>query len=140
MVAVADLAGCSLSVPAGAVCAGVGVAPGAYGRDQVSFGIPTGPSSVVGILYYFDRGAFAADGSYTTVEFGADQAGRLVVSGVPESAPGAMLLAGLGLLAALKLRPPSSRLIRQHRRGGGGVSPPPPPAPASRAAARCTRR
>lgn len=105
-VPLANLSTCTVTATPSAVCGDMSFAPGAYGYDQVAFGIPTSPSSGVSILYYFSRGAFAAPGSYHTDDavFGSGQAGRLLVSAVPEAQSAAMLLAGLGLMYGWMLR------------------------------------
>ena len=105
-VPLANLSTCTVTAIPSAVCGDMSFAPGAYGYDPVAIGIPTSPSSGVSILYYFNRGAFAAPGSYHTDDavFGNRQAGRLLVSAVPEPQSAAMLLAGLGLITAGMLR------------------------------------
>ena len=105
-VPLANLSTCTVTATPSAACGDMSFAPGAYGYDQVAIGIPTSPSSGVSILYYFNRGAFAAPGSYHTDDavFGNGQAGRLLVSAVPEPQSAAMLLAGLGLITAWRLR------------------------------------
>jgi hypothetical protein len=105
-VPVAELFACSVTaVPADppAVCGDMSFAPGAYGYDAVGFGIPT-PTGGVGVAYYFQPGAFSASGSYSTVVFGADQSGRLLVTAVPEPASAVMLLTGLMWLGKVWLR------------------------------------
>jgi hypothetical protein len=71
------------------------------GYQTVSFGISTALNPSIGIYYYFDDGAFGAVGTYESQLFGADQAGRLVVTdlgggAVPEPATWAMMIAGFG--------------------------------------------
>ncbi len=55
-------------------------------------------------FYYFDIAAATTDGVYETVLFGADQQGRLTVTGaggiVPEPAAWAMMIAGFGLVGS----------------------------------------
>jgi len=84
----------------------VGFNPNAFSTDNwdmISFGgaDPNGGSS--SWYYYFKLGAFCAVGTYDTVEFGPDQAGRLIVSNtdttVPEPSTFILLGAGLGGLA-----------------------------------------
>lgn len=57
-VPLANLSTCTVTATPSAVCGDMSFAPGAYGYDQVAFGIPTSPSSGVSILYYFSRGGF----------------------------------------------------------------------------------
>ncbi len=65
-----------------------------------------------GNFYYFDIAAMTTNGVYETILFGADQAGRLTVTGardpsgpvVPEPATWAMLIAGFGLVGATMRR------------------------------------
>lgn len=77
--------------------------PNFFGGDAVGFGFQ--PGGV--IYYYFPLGAFIQPGTYKTIVFGDDQAGRLVVTDlgggngggvVPEPASWAMLIAGFGLV------------------------------------------
>jgi hypothetical protein len=87
-----------------ATCTGEGFLTGFAGSDlTISFGVQ-GTTTGVGIFYYFVPAAFNTPGSYDTVEFGADQAGHLVVTdlggtspGVPEPAAWTMMIAGFGL-------------------------------------------
>jgi hypothetical protein len=71
---------------------------GAIHHDLIGFGGSLGNGLTMTMAYYFDRGAFAAVGSYDTVEFGQVQAAHLNVSQtdatVPE--PATMLLLGFG--------------------------------------------
>jgi hypothetical protein len=67
---------------------------GGNGEVNVAFGL----ANSTRIFYYFAPGSFAAPGTYDTVLFGASQAGRLVVSVVPELSTWAMM--ALGLAAA----------------------------------------
>jgi hypothetical protein len=79
----------------------VGFNPNAFGNnayDMISFGGTAGINTV-SMYYYFDLGAFSKVGTYDTIEFGTDQAARLVVSNtdttVPE--PCTFFLLGVGL-------------------------------------------
>jgi PEP-CTERM motif len=79
-------------------------------NDSIIFGFVGGPDSFeAAAAYYFAAGALSAPGTYDTVLFGQDQAGRLVVTnlggpGVPEPASWAMLIAGFGLMGAVQRR------------------------------------
>jgi hypothetical protein len=87
-------------------------------EDSVIFRFVGGPNSFeAGAAYYFADGAFSAPGTYDTVLFGPDQAGRLVVTNmggngggggggpvVPEPATWAMMIAGFGLVGGAMRR------------------------------------
>jgi hypothetical protein len=87
-------------------------------EDSVTFRFVGGPDSFeAGAAYYFADGAFSAPGTYDTVLFGSDQAGRLVVTDlggngggggggpvVPEPATWTMLIAGFGLVGGMLRR------------------------------------
>lgn len=58
-------------------------------------------SDAGGNFYYFDIAAATTNGVWDTVLFGTEQQGRLTVTGVvPEPTTWAMLVSGLGLVAA----------------------------------------
>ena len=84
--------------------------PSGGNEDSIIFGFVGGPFNFqASAAYYFADGAFSAPGTYDTVLFGQDQAGRLVVTnlggpGVPEPASWAMLIAGFGLMGAVQRR------------------------------------
>lgn len=63
------------------------------GYDTIQFGYDTGS-----YYYYFADGAFGAAGTYDTLLFFDDQAGRLIVNQVSE--PATLILLAAGLLAA----------------------------------------
>lgn len=80
-----------------------------YGEGPaVAFGVATFPG-LTSIYYVFQPGAFAANGTYETVRFGASQHAVLTVSGfeepqtpggVPEPSAWALMIAGFGLAGA----------------------------------------
>ena len=76
-----------------------GIVPG---NLTVSFGTPG-----IGIYYYFNAAASTTAGTWNTVIFGASQQGILETSfgsAVPEPASWAMLIAGFGLVGAMRRR------------------------------------
>src|SRR5580765_7039600 len=70
--------------------------------DVIGFGADIGGGLVATGFYYFGDGAFSNVGTFGTVLFGADQAGRLTVSqtanSVPEPAPLALISFALASL------------------------------------------
>lgn len=74
------------------------------GETTISFGVKTDLNPGTGIFYYFDATAFSTPGTHDTVFFGTDQAGRLVVTAVPEPETYAMMLLGLGVMGAIARR------------------------------------
>lgn len=77
------------------------------GSDVLQFGFSSANAS--GLLnYYFDATAFGTIGTHDTMIFGADQQGRLIVSGsgsaVAEPAAWAMLIAGFGAVGTTMRR------------------------------------
>ena len=112
-VAAANLSNCSVTgsvsgaIPCGATS--FQTSPGAI-FDLVAFGVAFPASPLSSVNYLFAPGAFAAAGTYQTIQFGANQAGTLTVtnlgvSAVPEPASWAMLIAGFGLVGgALRSR------------------------------------
>ncbi|WP_431312706.1 PEP-CTERM sorting domain-containing protein [Roseateles agri] len=66
-------------------------------HDTIFFGVDPSRS----LAYYFPSGAFSTPGTYDTVEFGASQAGRLVVTAVPEPATWLAMLLGLCVVGGL---------------------------------------
>lgn len=77
------------------------------GYEVVSFGIETPSNPGTGVFYYFTSGAFSTLGTHESQLFGAQQAGRLVVSAVPEPATWLSMALGLGVLmgAAARRKP-----------------------------------
>lgn len=64
----------------------------------ISFDVETQANVGTGIYYYFESDAFGSVGTHESVLLGRDQAGRLVVTAVPEPAQWAMLALGFGVL------------------------------------------
>lgn len=67
--------------------------------DTISFGIMTTLNQQTGVFYYFDEGAFGAEGVYESGLLGTQQAGRLTVTVdggpiVPEPATWALMMLG----------------------------------------------
>ena len=77
------------------------ISPGAV---TVSFGISTPLNPGTGVYYYFDDSAFSTIGTHESTIFGTDQAGRLVVSTVPEPATWASMALGISGLMLLARR------------------------------------
>ena len=114
VVPLANLDSCSVTSPAtGFVCADQTFAtvPGGI-FDQIAFGARPIGGVVNFTNYNFAPGAFAAFGSYSTISFGTNQAGRLTVSRagpggpgpVPEPATWAMMIAGFGTIGVAMRR------------------------------------
>jgi hypothetical protein len=105
----AGLSSCSAtgSVTGVMLCGEQTLSPVEGFNDFVGFGFfqPLGFSAV---YYYFTPGALSAVGTYDTVLFGQEQAGRLTVSvvggAVPEPGSWAMMIAGFGLVGGVMRR------------------------------------
>jgi hypothetical protein len=70
----------------------------------VNFGVSTETNPGLGIYYYFEANAFSTPGTHDSTVLGSAQAGRLVVTAVPEPATAASLLFGLAALGAWRRR------------------------------------
>lgn len=78
--------------------------------NMIEFAVTDGQSELNRTFFYFELGAFAADGVYDNIIFGSDQAGRLTVSSggggggggpvIPEPATWALLISGFGVVGA----------------------------------------
>ncbi|PZN93833.1 MAG: hypothetical protein DCF31_11455 [Alphaproteobacteria bacterium] len=81
--------------------------------DVILFGVLS-PIESGSYPYYFPGNAFATPGTYDSIVLGAEQRGRLVVTGppaVPDAPAWAMLIAGFGLTGAALRR---QSAIAQH--------------------------
>lgn len=72
--------------------------------EVISFGIQTPSNPGTGVFYYFNSGALSTLGTHESQLFGTEQAGRLVVSQVPEPATWLSMALGLGVLAGAAVR------------------------------------
>jgi hypothetical protein len=81
--------------------------------NMIEFAANNAGGEVGRSFFYFQPGAFGANGTYNTIIFGSDQAATLTVSGIgggggpppiPEPATWAMLIAGFGLTGAAMRR------------------------------------
>jgi hypothetical protein len=104
----ADLTSCSVTSPVGQPCATMTFFRDTSGllasdtHDAIGFGVGSAQ-----IFYYFANNVFSSLGSFETVIFGEQQAGRLNIrstTSVPEPTTSALLGLGFVVLGALRLR------------------------------------